>query len=225
MSTSHNELLCGAGEFCTELSYGPDTLFEQLYGEKPTKRRILTTRSFAVVVDLSPLMIGHLLILPREHYLSFANLPLALIAEFQEVVARIAPLYSITFGNFTFLEHGSSPADDRSACITHAHLHMVPLAYSSVRDRMEADGLSGITLDSYQSLPSSGFSSAAYYLAGEPDRLVAFRPFPHPPRQYIRSVIGRVLGMRDPEWDYSLFPRPEIFYQTLTRTSLWELRS
>jgi len=42
-------------------------------------------------------------------------------------------------------------------------------------------------------------------------------------RQYLRSVAGGLLGIPDPEWDYALVVRKELFRATLSRVTNWSL--
>ncbi|MEV5088691.1 hypothetical protein ACWEQ5_30280 [Streptomyces griseoincarnatus] len=39
--------------------------------------------------------------------------------------------------------------------------------------------------------------------------------------QYLRSVVGRLLGIPDPLWDYALVVRRELLRETMTLTRSW----
>ena len=215
---------CGNGDFCSELAGSTNTTFHTIFRGSPPSRRLATTTSFALVADLSPLLLGHLLLLPKRHYLSFAQVLADHRSELASIVESLRPLYTSAFGMPpTFLEHGSSGTDDRNACITHAHLHLVPISGVTIRDQIYTDGLYGEELPDVWSLGNGPWIDEAYYFIASDETIQIFRPQAAMPRQYIRSVIGRGLGMRDPEWDYALFPRPDIFRETLGATDEWHL--
>jgi diadenosine tetraphosphate (Ap4A) HIT family hydrolase len=218
---------CGVGNFCTELAGLGTSVFQDIYAPEFTSREILSTRSFTLVVDLSPLQVGHLLLLPKDHYLSFAEAIPAHSEEFFDTIATVEAKYRETFGDLCFLEHGSSTADDRNACITHAHLHLLPSSYPQILQIAVTDDLQSTELRRFSDLNEHSVGRNAYYLiAGAGAGVNAiniFQPQRSMPRQYIRSVIGRNLGMVDPEWDYALFPRPDLLRETLRRTNSWRV--
>jgi diadenosine tetraphosphate (Ap4A) HIT family hydrolase/8-oxo-dGTP pyrophosphatase MutT (NUDIX family) len=83
---------------------------------------LVETPRFLVVCDRTPLVPGHLLIIPRPHLACYGALPRPLHAEFRALKARVADFLTETFGPPVFFEHGLV-----AQTVPHAHLHAVPL--------------------------------------------------------------------------------------------------
>jgi diadenosine tetraphosphate (Ap4A) HIT family hydrolase len=125
MSSTHECCLCG------QIRGDPrNDLVARLLPEEPYRRRVmLESRSFAVLPSLGPLAPGHVLLCPRHHVGSFAQVDAALHAEYCEIkatlVARLRAMYE---GEITIFEHGMAADRGRMVCtVDHAHLHVVPL--------------------------------------------------------------------------------------------------
>src|SRR5262249_3838102 len=118
---------CRGADLCDEIAGKSDVSFTRTYQGNPPSRRVAATGNFIVVVDFSPLIIGHLLLLPRRHYLSFAQVLADRTSALEEVLSWLLPAYERTFGKAVILEHGSSRDMNHSACVSHAHWHLVPL--------------------------------------------------------------------------------------------------
>lgn len=218
--TIHHDL-CGGSDLCAELSGASGVTFETVYEGSPQSRHIVATELFSLLADLSPLVAGHMLLLPNRHYLSFAQLVHHHESELTRIISALIPLYRATFGDLTILEHGSSESVDRRACITHAHWHIVPHNTSDVLGQMTHDGLTAIPR-ALSELATEPWASATYYLASDGNQFHLYEPLPVMPRQYLRSVVGRLQGMRDPEWDYALITRKELLRETMEQTADWD---
>ncbi|KFU77339.1 hypothetical protein BB31_31820 [Amycolatopsis lurida NRRL 2430] len=121
---------------------------------------------------MSPLVLGHLLLLPSKHYLSFAQVLSLHELEVTGLVGDVIPLYRDTFGEPLILEHGSSAGQESHACITHAHLHFLPVDGDTVDDLLIGDGLVHRDLDSLGELALSPWPSSAYFLRVYRERFV-----------------------------------------------------
>ena len=99
---------CDGSDLCDELAGADDSDFARTYGGKPASRVVACSEHLRVLVDLSPLTVGDLLVVPREHYLSFAEVSRIHEVELTELLNYFLPRYSLVFGTPTILEHGSS---------------------------------------------------------------------------------------------------------------------
>lgn len=215
----HQELQCVESDFCEEITGAPDTTFSLVYEDDPPSRVLLETPRFRLIVDMSPLCVGHLLLLPVQHYLSFAELIGEHGEELIEILTEVSSLYRHTFERLTVLEHGSSSAMKSGACISHAHLHMLPVDGRDVNSLIAADDLPSTTLAEIGDLAS--FRGEPYFLCGHDGEYRVFdgkRPIRS---QYLRSVVGRLLGIHDPLWDYALVVRKNLLRETMARASDW----
>ena len=218
--TKNKPGLCIGADLCQELDGIGNVTFSRVYAGSPPSRTIMTTERFAVIADLSPLTTGHLLLLPKVHFLSFAQVARHLPGDLDRMVGLVSSLYGQTFGTPVILEHGSARNDDHNACITHAHWHIVPANGPDIVDLMRDDGLRPTVLCDLASAP---WPDTPYYLVSHGGTM-HICPATFMPRQYVRSLIGRRLGMRDPEWDYALIVRRELLRETMTSTAWWQDR-
>lgn len=94
-----------------------------------TRRVLLETDAFAVIPDVSPLADGHVLLCPKPHVKSFAQLRVEAHGELDRLKRRLRALLLRAFaGEVHVFEHGMEPHGKRVLCtIDHAHLHFLPL--------------------------------------------------------------------------------------------------
>jgi diadenosine tetraphosphate (Ap4A) HIT family hydrolase len=86
------------------------------------------TEHFFLLADNAPLVEGHLLIVPREHYACFGAVPEALDDELLALKAGVARFCAEVYQPASFFEHGVF-----GQSVSHAHLHAVPLGPSGLR--------------------------------------------------------------------------------------------
>jgi diadenosine tetraphosphate (Ap4A) HIT family hydrolase len=83
---------------------------------------ILTeTEHFRVVADFAPLVEGHTLIIPRQHFPCYGALPLEYEAELIALKRRVARFFRERYRPAAFFEHGVF-----RQTVYHAHLHAFP---------------------------------------------------------------------------------------------------
>lgn len=214
-----HELQCAGSDFCEEIAGAQETTFSSVYEGDPPSRAIWESDGFRLIADVSPLSIGHLLLLPVEHYLSFAQLMDESGVQPATVLEKVSSLYRAAFGELTVLEHGSSIGMRSSACISHAHWHIMPIDGSRVNSLIMADALPSVALTDIGQL--AGFGAAPYFLCGHGDEYHVYDGRRPMRSQYLRSIVGQVLGIPDPLWDYALVVRKELLRETIARTSSW----
>jgi diadenosine tetraphosphate (Ap4A) HIT family hydrolase len=215
----HSGLHCVDSDFCGEIAGAPDNTFSAVYEGDPPSRVIWETSRFRLIADMSPLCTGHLLFLPVEHYLSFAEFIDIRHEEMTVALSVIGSLYRSTFGRLTVLEHGSSPAMRTRACISHAHWHMLPVDGRRVDSLIAADGLSSVSLANIRKLAT--LQGEPYFLSAHEGEYNAYDGHSPMRSQYLRSVVGRLLDIPDPLWDYALVVRKELLRETMTLTRSW----
>jgi hypothetical protein len=115
-----------------------------------------------------------------------------------------------------FFEHGSSPRMIGSACITHAHLHAVPLAVDLMKS-FERDGFDVSDLRAEEELDKSWRSVPYFMVEDQHGKAVIATPATPPPSQYLRRELGRAVGIVDPEWDWDVVVRRDLLRETVTR--------
>jgi hypothetical protein len=171
---------------------------------------------------MSPLCVGHLLLVPDRHYLSFAEVARDREVEVKDVKNQVFGLYRKTFGNPVILEHGSSYGMDGSSCITHAHWHLLPLTFDAIHQVMVGDGLALVELGGLRDLAVMG-EGATYFYCADRYRSRLYGVGQARRRQYLRSVAGAILGIPDPEWDYAVVVRKDLLRATMAATTSWRI--
>lgn len=215
---------CTGADFCEEISGVSDTAFNRFYEGDPPSRRVHSTENFELLVDMSPLTIGHLLLLPKKHHLSFAQVLAAHPGETEDLVRRVVDLYAETFRQPLVLEHGSGPGEEDHACITHAHLHLLPVDGDAVDERLLRDDLAYRDLTSISELAKNPWPGTSYFLRLFNGHCRVYLPTAKQKRQYLRSVAGAVLSIEDPEWDYAVVMRKDDLRSTMRMVGHWSDR-
>jgi diadenosine tetraphosphate (Ap4A) HIT family hydrolase len=208
-------LVCDESRICNEFQDNDrQSSFVLTYGGMPRSRVLADSRNFVLVVDLSPIVRGHVLLAPKVHYLSLATAIGQHLGEFRQFIAQVRRVYCEAYGSCVVLEHGSSPDDARrSSCISHAHWHILPFNTELAR-YIDADELSGVrTLVRWSDLALAQ-RAAPYFLYWDNVAIKLFETTHLPYRQYVRSLVGRHLGMSTEEWDWTVVIRKELFYHT-----------
>jgi len=181
-------------------------------GVRVPSRRILDTPSFVVFADISPLTVGHLIVVPRSHILSFGALATTHSVELNELAGRVADVLRRRYCEPLLLEHGSNKSADGGGCVAHAHLHFIPTradltsALSPFRAR---------PVTSFRDLVPFAEQDRPYLFVGNrfgqghvADQLSGI------PKQFIRIEVARVFGLDAPLWDW----RAHILSENLSGT-------
>lgn len=79
------------------------------------------TDNFYLLADHAPLVEGHTLLVPKQHYACFGAIPAALDAEFLALKRRLADFLTAAYSAPAFFEHGVFHQS-----VYHAHLHAMP---------------------------------------------------------------------------------------------------
>ncbi|WP_090097682.1 hypothetical protein [Lentzea jiangxiensis] len=212
---------CDGADFCEEIAGAADTSFHRFYEGDPPHRRAWSTANFEVLADMSPLVTGHLLLLPRKHYLSFAQVLGDHPGETEELLSDISDRYRRTFGEPLVLEHGSGTDEHTHACITHAHLHLLPADGTAVDELLIRDELLYVDLESITQLGDAPWPESAYFLRHHLGRSRVYMPNGNQRRQYLRSVVATTLDIPDPEWDYAVVVRKDCLRRTMEMVESW----
>lgn len=166
----------------------------------------------AVIPALGAFVPGYVLVFPEVHVRSRLAVPEGTRAAFDELVCRAASAVQTTFGEPTVFEHGSCDRTDlrRSACMDHAHIHLMPGSYDLSR-HVRARGAPAPGGPDAGSVPAD----IGYLYLREPDSPPLYGEDPGVSQFFRRKVAAR-LGVDD-EWDYLLYPRLGHVLQTIER--------
>jgi diadenosine tetraphosphate (Ap4A) HIT family hydrolase len=183
--------------FCREIQSGklPD------FCDADIGSRILhQTDRFVVMADISPLVPGHVMIVPKAHILCYGAVEDTERAEFSGLVKAVRTILREHYGPSVMLEHGTSSLEPVADHVTHAHLHIVP-ADIDIRDSLVNFNTTTIASLSDLSRWAARDEAYVYFESCSGERLVADR-IVDIRRLFIRSAIAARIGLADPLWDW-----------------------
>jgi len=170
---------------------------------------IYESRNFIVVSEKGAMKKGFLMICPKEHILSMAQLPSDLVPEYEEVCKDTEEILKATYGfnkNVCFFEHGSAPShmSAHRKSIMHAHTHVL------IDYRLDFRYLQQIQCRQVKELKVASETKYFAYHDGwngqiylSMDEKVFF------PRQYVRKIIVQEMGLPPEQYDWRVVPFKE----------------
>ncbi len=110
----------------------PDCLFCRIVAGTVPAHVVLADDITVAFLDTRPVFKGHVLVVPRAHYVTLADLPAGLIGPLFTRVQRVSAAVPAAFG-----AQGTFVAENNvvSQSVPHLHVHVVP--------RTKGDGLRG----------------------------------------------------------------------------------
>ncbi|MGA9643387.1 MAG: HIT domain-containing protein [Terriglobales bacterium] len=183
--------------FCRELQSGrlPDVCDPDI-----GSRILHETNRFVVMADISPLVPGHVMIVPKAHILCYGAVEAIARDEFSGIVNATRTILGEHYGPSVVLEHGTSSLEPVADHVTHAHLHIVP-AVVDIRDSLLNFNTTAIASLSDLSPWAARDEAYIYFESCAGERIVADR-IVDIPRLFIRREIARRVGVPDPLWDW-----------------------
>lgn len=106
-----------------------ECIFCKIVKGELNSERVFEDERFIVIKDVNPKVEGHLLVLPKEHYGNFFDLPRNLHGEFLGVVRDVVEKLSVKSFNLV-LNNGRVAGQ----LIGHVHLHILPRREGDVSD-------------------------------------------------------------------------------------------
>ena len=196
----------GGCQFCEELAAGASS-----YLGSRLRRFIFEDDEFAVFAAIGSFVAGYLIMVPRIHVQSFAELGPGSLARASDLVTEMRGRLADHFGPSVLFEHGSHGAAPGGACIDHAHWHIVPA-------RHQVDLLAGSSgvADLHQFHDLAAYSQVPYLMAQQEGMATRVLPNPSVPSQFMRRRLAAHLGVPD-HWDWAAYIGRTELHETLDR--------
>jgi diadenosine tetraphosphate (Ap4A) HIT family hydrolase len=174
-------------------------------------RPVAVDDDYAIAVpSLGSFVPGYLLAVPVAHVTASCRIQESDKARFASFVNKLAfKLTSIYETQVTVFEHGAclSSQEPQSACVNHAHVHLVPGNYD-----LTTEAPSPVYKhDSFAEFMEEEQSKSYLMLQDPGGPLLSFED--KSTSQYFRRIIAQRLGIPD-YWDYAMFP----FFKNIKRT-------
>jgi diadenosine tetraphosphate (Ap4A) HIT family hydrolase len=179
----------------------------------PEDEVIDESENFYAKAALGHFVFGYTLIIPKEHFLSFAYVPEHLFPELEAFRDHVLDkLHNLCQHPITILEHGAIDRCQRGgSCIDHAHLHLMPLApdlYPRLSERFSFGELGSIS--ELRRFNDAQISYLYYQREGLPSHAVQLSQ--DVPSQLLRRIACEALG--EPElWDWRARPLRDVLQQ------------
>lgn len=210
----------GECTFCAELT-GEETnnLLRIVLGEGYTTRVVRETENFVVLPTIGQIVEGYLLIVSKQHYLSFGHIPAQCFREFMNLKEETRQVLSEVYTSPIFFEHGPISESKRGGCcVEHAHLHGVP-ARIDLLDKLQTD-FHWRSISSMLALRQQIERGMPYLFYESRDRRMYVFDAPLVPSQYLRQLVATRLGLEE-RWDWRLWWGVPEMISTLQTLKFW----
>ena len=182
--------------FCAEFDGDGPGIFRNIMGNRLPSRVLYEDEHFIVMPPLGEFMAGGLLLLTREHILSFAHLPPERFEKLERLLKAIGQVLVKHWGVAPLIfEHG--PATDLSkgvCCVDHAHLNIFPAAVSvhpHLAERMNSP------IGSLSELANLKPAEFGYLFIQENDGTRHVYDGHNVPTQLVRRVVTTQIGLAE----------------------------
>jgi len=191
-----------------------DLLAQMLPSHLYRRRVILENETFAVIPSLGALSPGHVLLCPKVHVKSLAQLGSGLAGnvegEYSDLKMKLRRLLETHYdADVHYFEHGMATVSSHIPCTTeHAHLHFIPVPRSVAV--VANEGGTWSTCNKSLTAIAAYTGDQEYLLHETPDGVtrIATGPAGSFPSQSMRRLFASRLGYGD-LWNWRTSPRPE----------------
>lgn len=184
---------------------------------------LFETENFIVLPSLGSLIEGWLLIVPKNHYLSFGfiNNP-SLYDEYKILEKAVCQIVSQEFGHPIIFEHGPSCENSKVGCgIDYAHVHIVPININLSTLNSNILNLNWNSVNDIEDTVMYASNNLPYlYYSNTKDCYLATHD--SIPSQFFRKVISDKLGLSD-LWNWKEHQFEENVLRTISRLKRYKL--
>lgn len=198
-------------EYSKECPFCRDTRFENSkLVNLPTEESILfENENIYVQVDISPLCLGHILIITNKHYLNFFETPNYIKEDVIKLKTNLIQLYKKLYNtDVLFFEHGSAKSGYAGASIDHAHLHCIPYQFDISQDLNKLLGDS-VACD-ILSLNNNFNNEFSYIYLESKENGKQIHKVKQLPSQFLRRLTSEKLGNTDYLWQEKCITKDSV---------------
>jgi diadenosine tetraphosphate (Ap4A) HIT family hydrolase len=209
----------GKCTFCNQYIWGTTPNFWAInWGKKygQTSDVICESDHNLAVAGLGALSEGYVLLVPKAHYLSVAQLPEPMVEDLERLKQHIRSAIGKIYASAVFFEHGAVTENKRGgACIDHVHVHAFPCQID-LRQFLQKD-FPETRIQSLKELKLFAEINQPYiFYENQLGEMFVYETPAQIPSQYIRRRWAEALGRSD-EWDWALFIGENEVTNTITK--------
>lgn len=154
-------------EFCQQTTIAPYLLKE--------------TDNFHIIADHAPLVEGHLLIVPKQHYACYGTVPATLDAELLTLKQEVQAFFLDFYAAPVYWEHGVF-----HQTVFHAHLHCFPFGETHYA---LSEGLHALVVHSQDDIRAWYTTEGAYFYLEDRQHALLFAPQTDAYRRVIQQAL------------------------------------
>lgn len=158
--------------------------------------------NFVAVPSVSPITVGHVLIIPRTHITSLVQVKHTMISELNSFVTSIIRLVAINFKVPVIFEHGIGEGKVGGCGVNHAHLHILPVKPDSIVKvilNISKQFSLGAPIPLTNFL-TYGDNKKSYLLFGQSTQRMLYTYNENIPSQYVRRLIAKEIDSSLWDW-------------------------
>ena len=208
METDNYDTFCC--RLCGEIEAFENSLFSRKYPHILKQNKFWERPHFQVMLPIGPFCEGHLLIVSKEHALSFGHLGRDVLSELTGLIDEISNFLKKHYyvNRIIFFEHGPySFAKRGSSCLDHAHMNIMPIAdtfhlieHASIHFSFKPVKLDQLNMFVKKKTPY------LFFCCPIEGSFAAEVPFGE--SQFFRKLL--LTTTNEKNWDWNSNPRPDI---------------
>jgi len=190
--------------FCVELEGTGQSIFSEMIRDRLASRIVYEDEDFVVMPPLGEFIEGGLLLLTRQHILSFAHLRDASFKRLERLLGVIRRELSARWGVSPLIfEHGPAPERSKGrCCVDHAHFNIFPAritVHPHLTTRMS------IPLNTISEMSKLRRAEFGYLFVQENDGTMRAYDGQLAPTQLVRRIVTTQLGLPQ-RWHWQDYP-------------------
>lgn len=208
-----NRVMC---TFCWAIEYQDRNLYWGLISKQLGKSYVLKeTTNFLIIPNIGSLMPGYLMVIPRQHILSFGFLPPVYDRELHALLEDVKDWQRSLFGTYLIFEHGPVSFKRGGSCCDHAHLHIVPVPQKTdLVCALRREYLTRQVENMLATMRSQIRKGMPYLFLHHHDDTMYISDAVPAKSQYLRQELVKQLGLGN-IWDWKEFPGIEHILATI----------
>ena len=181
-------------------------------------QRLYETENFAVIPSLGAIVEGWLLVIPKEHCISFGYLQSPqLFDELNQLINKVGNVVQKLYGEYVIFENGAFCSNKLVGCgVDFAHIHIVPTKFNLIETIENEFGISydWKQIDNISESAKYVEDNKPYLYYNNQQRESFITTNDNIPSQLFRKAVAFNAGLSD-EYDWKEYPFTENIHKTI----------